>query len=148
MNFAGLKIHNTVMREVMGMFGGYEVKTIGDAFMVAFTSTQDGVNFGLSVHELLRGASWPASLLEDVSICAEQGPLWGGLTVRIGGNSVSTLCTTTFGDCIFKNRTPPSHTLFGSELGSTLCHHTAPTVFTQFVHQKKGKRSTKRVSHS
>ena len=84
---AGLKIHNTVMREVMGMFGGYEVKTIGDAFMVAFTSTQDGVNFGLSVHELLRGASWPASLLEDVSICAEQGPLWGGLTVRIGVNS-------------------------------------------------------------
>ena len=84
---AGLKIHNTVMREVMGMFGGYEVKTIGDAFMIAFTSTQDGVNFGLSVHELLRGASWPASLLEDVSICAEQGPLWGGLTVRIGVNS-------------------------------------------------------------
>ena len=84
---AGLKIHNTVIREVMQVFGGYEVKTIGDAFMIAFTSTQDGVNFGLSVHELLRGASWPASLLEDASICAEQGSLWGGLTVRIGVNT-------------------------------------------------------------
>ena len=84
---AGLKIHNTVMREVMQMFGGYEVKTIGDAFMVAFTSTEDGVNFGLRVHELLREAVWPDSLLEDAPICAEQGPLWGGLTVRIGVNT-------------------------------------------------------------
>ena len=84
---AGLKIHNTVIREVMQMFGGYEVKTIGDAFMVAFTSTQDGVNFSLRVHELLREAVWPDSLLEDAPICAEQGPLWGGLTVRIGVNT-------------------------------------------------------------
>ena len=84
---AGLKIHNTVMREVMQAFGGYEVKTIGDAFMIAFTSTQDGVNFGLRVHELLREAVWPDSLLEDAPICAEQGPLWGGLTVRIGVNT-------------------------------------------------------------
>ena len=84
---AGLKIHNTVIREVMHMFGGYEVKTIGDAFMVAFTSTEDGVNFGLRVHELLREAVWPDSLLEDAPICAEQGPLWGGLTVRIGVNT-------------------------------------------------------------
>ena len=84
---AGLKIHNTVMRKVMQMFGGYEVKTIGDAFMVAFTSTQDGVNFSLRVHELLREAVWPDSLLEDAPICAEQGPLWGGLTVRIGVNT-------------------------------------------------------------
>ena len=84
---AGLKIHNTVIREAMQMFGGYEVKTIGDSFMVAFTSTQDGVNFGLRVHELLREAVWPDSLLEDAPICAEQGPLWGGLTVRIGVNT-------------------------------------------------------------
>ena len=84
---AGLKIHNTVMREVMQMFGGYEVKTLGDSFMVAFTSTEDGVNFGLRVHELLREAVWPDSLLEDAPICAEQGSLWGGLTVRIGVNT-------------------------------------------------------------
>ena len=84
---AGLKIHNTVIREAMQMFGGYEVKTLGDSFMVAFTSTQDGVNFGLRVHELLREAVWPDSLLEDAPICAEQGSLWGGLTVRIGVNT-------------------------------------------------------------
>ena len=84
---AALKIHNAVMREVMQVFGGYEVKTIGDAFMVAFASTADGVNFGLQVQERLREANWPASLLEEAPICAEQGSLWGGLTVRIGVNS-------------------------------------------------------------
>ena len=84
---AALKIHNAVLREVMQVFGGYEVKTIGDAFMVAFASTADGVNFGLKVHERLLEANWPASLLEEAPICAEQGSLWGGLTVRIGVNS-------------------------------------------------------------
>ena len=84
---AALKIHNAVLREVMQVFGGYEVKTIGDAFMVAFASTTDGVNFGLKVQERLREANWPASLLEEAPICAEQGSLWGGLTVRIGVNS-------------------------------------------------------------
>ena len=84
---AGLRIHNAVIRDVMQAFNGYEVKTIGDAFMVAFETTLDGMNFALRVHERLRDAAWPASLLEDAPICAEQGSLWGGLTVRIGVNS-------------------------------------------------------------
>ena len=84
---AGLQIHNAVMREVMRMCGGYEVKTIGDAFMIAFASTCDGVAFGLRVQECLFEADWPASLLEDAPICSRQGSLWGGLTVRIGVNT-------------------------------------------------------------
>ena len=78
---AGLQIHNAVM------CGGYEVKTIGDAFMIAFASTCDGVAFGLRVQERLFEADWPASLLEDAPICCRQGSLWGGLTVRIGVNT-------------------------------------------------------------
>ena len=84
---AGLQIHNAVMREVMRMCGGHEVKTIGDAFMIAFASTCDGVAFGLRVQERLFEADWPASLLEDAPICSRQGLLWGGLTVRIGVNT-------------------------------------------------------------
>ena len=84
---AGLQIHNAVMRDVMRMCGGYEVKTIGDAFMIAFASTCDGVAFGLRVQERLFEADWPASLLEDAPICSRQGLLWGGLTVRIGVNT-------------------------------------------------------------
>ena len=75
------------MRDVMRMCGGYEVKTIGDAFMIAFASTCDGVAFGLRVQERLFEADWPASLLEDAPICCRQGSLWGGLTVRIGVNT-------------------------------------------------------------
>ena len=84
---AGLRIHNAVIRDVMHTFGGYEVKTIGDAFMIAFATTQDGMDFALKVHERLREAEWPPSLMEDAPICAEQGLLWCGLTVCIGINT-------------------------------------------------------------
>ena len=84
---AALKIHNCVLRDVMQAFCGYEVKTIGDSFMIAFAATAEGVCFGLRVQERLLEAAWPASLLEDAPICAPQGSLWGGLTVRIGVNS-------------------------------------------------------------
>ena len=84
---AGLKIHNAVMREAIQDFCGYEVKTIGDAFMVAFATTVDGVNFALQVQERLLKANWPVSLLEGSPICAAQSSLWGGLTVRIGVNT-------------------------------------------------------------
>ena len=80
-----LKIHNRIIREAMDEFEGYEVKTIGDAFMVAFATVLDGVNFGLRVHEALRNATWPAELLH-FRLCADTSPLWGGLTVRIGVN--------------------------------------------------------------
>ena len=84
---ASLKIYNAVMRDVMQEFGGYEVKAIGDAFMAAFAATADSVNFAFRVHERLLTADWPAALLEDAPICAPQGDIWGGLTVRIGVNS-------------------------------------------------------------
>ena len=31
-----LKIHNSLLRELIKLCGGYEVKTVGDAFIVAF----------------------------------------------------------------------------------------------------------------
>ena len=78
----GIRTHNAVMRSVLAEWGGYEVKTIGDAFMVAFDNTRAGVSFGLAVHEALLAAEWPAALLE-VGICRPTA-LWGGLTVRVG----------------------------------------------------------------
>eukprot|EP01059_Diplonema_ambulator_P032693 TRINITY_DN653_c4_g1_i1.p1 TRINITY_DN653_c4_g1~~TRINITY_DN653_c4_g1_i1.p1 ORF type:complete len:735 (+),score=76.40 TRINITY_DN653_c4_g1_i1:58-2205(+) len=80
----GLKIHNSIMRTGLATFHGYEVKTIGDAFMAAFTIPLDAVSFALWVQEELVHADWPSELLLlDHCAWQEQGP-WCGLRVRIG----------------------------------------------------------------
>ena len=80
-----LKVHNVVMRDACRRHGGYEVKTIGDAFMVAFETAEAGVRFGLDVQEQLYVAAWPKDLLQ-LPECAKAGP-WCGLTVRIGAHA-------------------------------------------------------------
>eukprot|EP00754_Rhynchopus_humris_P029580 Rhum_TRINITY_DN15224_c2_g1::Rhum_TRINITY_DN15224_c2_g1_i3::g.145601::m.145601 len=80
-----LKVHNAVMRDACRRHGGYEVKTIGDAFMVAFETAEAGVRFGLDVQEQLYVAAWPRDLLR-LPECAKAGP-WCGLTVRIGAHA-------------------------------------------------------------
>lgn len=39
--------------------GGYEVKSDGDSFMVAFSSVFSAVTYCMSVQEALLGADWP-----------------------------------------------------------------------------------------
>jgi len=59
--FVGLlEAHNRILREALARFGGEEVKTEGDAFMVAFASTADSVRFALAAQEALHAESWPA----------------------------------------------------------------------------------------
>ncbi|KAJ9451477.1 Adenylate cyclase [Diplonema papillatum] len=82
----GLKLHNCIMRTCAASFQGYEVKTIGDSFMVAFETLEDGVNFGLSVHVALLDATWPPSLLELQQCRKDPEGMWGGLKVRIGAH--------------------------------------------------------------
>ena len=83
---AAMRLHNAAIRRAVHAFNGYEVKTIGDAFMVAFADSSDGVGFALRVQEELLEVVWPEELL-DVPMCAWQGPLWCGLAVRIGVNT-------------------------------------------------------------
>ena len=83
----GLLVHNAVIREATERYNGYEVKTIGDAFMLAFQTPLEGMECALQIHQQLRASEWPLSLLEDAKICEPQGALWGGLTVRIGLNT-------------------------------------------------------------
>ena len=86
---SALQEHNDVIRSVIRRCRGYEVKTIGDAFMVAFTSATDALEFGLSVQDELVHADWHPALLEQ-PLCREARnlktgqPIWGGLRVRIG----------------------------------------------------------------
>ena len=84
-----LEMHNAAIREAIDDLKGYEVKTIGDAFMVAFSTSPSAVQFGLKVQESLSLQEWPLTLL-DQPLCAEVrsktdgAPIWAGLRVRIG----------------------------------------------------------------
>ena len=76
-----LKIHNKIIRNCINEFRGYEVKTIGDSFMIAFDSISDGCLFAIEVQEALTKAIWPVNLkLPSVF----EVNSWKGLTVRIG----------------------------------------------------------------
>eukprot|EP01064_Diplonema_japonicum_P001520 TRINITY_DN1098_c0_g2_i1.p1 TRINITY_DN1098_c0_g2~~TRINITY_DN1098_c0_g2_i1.p1 ORF type:complete len:808 (+),score=88.74 TRINITY_DN1098_c0_g2_i1:79-2502(+) len=84
-----LKIHNNTIRSHLDQSKGYEVKTIGDAFMVAFESVPDAVSCALGIQTDLLNAPWPPELLE-LEDCQEDRQdcfkVWSGLRVRIGIN--------------------------------------------------------------
>ncbi|NUN48326.1 MAG: tetratricopeptide repeat protein, partial [Candidatus Brocadiae bacterium] len=52
--------HHALLREALGAAGGHEVKTEGDAFMVAFSSAADAVRFAFLSQEALARERWPA----------------------------------------------------------------------------------------
>eukprot|EP01065_Artemidia_motanka_P049251 TRINITY_DN8103_c1_g1_i1.p1 TRINITY_DN8103_c1_g1~~TRINITY_DN8103_c1_g1_i1.p1 ORF type:complete len:736 (+),score=296.28 TRINITY_DN8103_c1_g1_i1:85-2292(+) len=82
-----LSIHNRVMRRALRDAEGYEVKTIGDAFMVAFADTKNALRFCLMVQTDLNDQDWPEELQEVSAAAREEGahgPIFAGLRVRMG----------------------------------------------------------------
>jgi class 3 adenylate cyclase len=63
--FALLREHNAIVREQIARFGGFEVKTIGDAFMVAFGSARRGVLCAVGIQEAISryGVEYPDQAL-------------------------------------------------------------------------------------
>lgn len=59
-----LTSHNAVMRRLIARHGGYEVKTEGDAFMIAFSSPTVAVRFALECQEQMATAM-PESIRRD-----------------------------------------------------------------------------------
>eukprot|EP01065_Artemidia_motanka_P011757 TRINITY_DN16401_c0_g1_i1.p1 TRINITY_DN16401_c0_g1~~TRINITY_DN16401_c0_g1_i1.p1 ORF type:complete len:790 (+),score=215.04 TRINITY_DN16401_c0_g1_i1:57-2426(+) len=86
--FDTLRQHNTVLRKVLAACSGYEVKTIGDSFMVAFADVLNACHFALDVQVRLVDAEWPPPLLlHDLCkrVDGKAGErLWGGPRVRVG----------------------------------------------------------------
>eukprot|EP01064_Diplonema_japonicum_P037091 TRINITY_DN8605_c0_g1_i1.p1 TRINITY_DN8605_c0_g1~~TRINITY_DN8605_c0_g1_i1.p1 ORF type:complete len:1002 (+),score=81.10 TRINITY_DN8605_c0_g1_i1:75-3080(+) len=78
-----LHLHNKVLRRCLDAHNGYEVKTIGDAFMVAFEGVADACNFGLASQLELQAADWPEEILA-LPQCSCDEDLWAGPRVRIG----------------------------------------------------------------
>jgi predicted ATPase/class 3 adenylate cyclase len=82
-----LELHDRLLRELLAPCSGYEVKTQGDAFMVAFASAVDAVRWCLAVQEALLHAPWPAELLAQPQAREERGArglLYRGFRVRMG----------------------------------------------------------------
>jgi predicted ATPase/class 3 adenylate cyclase len=82
-----LEIQDTVLRAVLERCGGYEVKTQGGSFMLAFSSPWEAVRWCLVAQEALLEAPWPQELLAQPEAAEEVGPrglLNRGLRVRMG----------------------------------------------------------------
>ncbi|CUG87348.1 receptor-type adenylate cyclase, putative [Bodo saltans] len=63
----GLDQHHNMLRDLVSRHSGYEVKTIGDCFMVAFKSASDATRFGLAIQTELFAAEWDPDI-DDVYI--------------------------------------------------------------------------------
>ncbi|CUG06711.1 receptor-type adenylate cyclase, putative [Bodo saltans] len=66
-----LEQHHDTLRVLVTEYNGYEVKTIGDSFMVAFKSASDAVGFGLAIQTVLFAADWPEEI-DDVYVALAQ----------------------------------------------------------------------------
>lgn len=77
-----LKAHDAVMRSSLHRHGGYEVKTEGDAFMVAFPDAAKALDFCLDVQRTLNEHPWSDELLSLKE--AREEPGFRGLRVRMG----------------------------------------------------------------
>ena len=93
-----LELHNLLVRQCLHQHNGYEVKTEGDAFMVAFVSASAATRFCLDVQLSLQNADWPAFLLEQSQVKAICGPSecggFVGLRVRMGVHTGQPRCET------------------------------------------------------
>jgi predicted ATPase/class 3 adenylate cyclase len=82
-----LDVHDQVLRALLVGADGYEVKTQGDSFMVAFASAVEAVRWCLEAQEALLRAPWPEELLRlsDAAVVqGTSGTVHRGLRVRMG----------------------------------------------------------------
>ncbi|QLG70596.1 hypothetical protein HG535_0A05370 [Zygotorulaspora mrakii] len=83
-----IKTHNDVMRRLLRIYGGYEVKTEGDAFMVAFPTPISSLVWCMSVQLKLLSAQWPEEItsIQDGCVILDKNgnKIYQGLSVRMG----------------------------------------------------------------
>jgi adenylate cyclase len=95
----GIKRHNKVMRHYLDLYGGYEVKTEGDAFIVSFPTVTSALLWCMTTQLELLKIEWPSEILatddgrEILDPDSENRQvLYKGLSVRMGMNFGSPLC--------------------------------------------------------
>eukprot|EP00668_Euglena_longa_P016793 GGOE01021097.1.p1 GENE.GGOE01021097.1~~GGOE01021097.1.p1 ORF type:complete len:729 (+),score=202.17 GGOE01021097.1:77-2263(+) len=76
-----LLLHNRIIRRLIKAFGAYEVKTLGDSFMIACRTTRAALDLCLAIQRELRAErKWP----EEVEEFYGSGDRW--LKVRMGAH--------------------------------------------------------------
>ena len=85
---SAIKQHNEVMRRHLRLIGGYEVKTEGDAFMVAFPTVTSALLWAFTIQSQLLEVEWPSEILNSVHggemQDADGNIIFRGLSVRMG----------------------------------------------------------------
>ncbi|KNC47688.1 uncharacterized protein AMSG_03919 [Thecamonas trahens ATCC 50062] len=84
-----IDIHNKLFRELLDKHRGYEVRTEGDSFVVAFHTAAEAVRTAIELQTKLLDLEWPADVLQDrkVPVVEDEATgelLFRGLRVRIG----------------------------------------------------------------
>eukprot|EP00997_Jenningsia_sp_PLL12_P010149 NODE_729_length_1483_cov_110.353556_g602_i0.p1 GENE.NODE_729_length_1483_cov_110.353556_g602_i0~~NODE_729_length_1483_cov_110.353556_g602_i0.p1 ORF type:complete len:397 (-),score=131.91 NODE_729_length_1483_cov_110.353556_g602_i0:291-1367(-) len=83
-----LVIHNNLIRQLKKRYRGYEIKTIGDSFMLAFPTSKDAINFSCVLQQEMMKMEFPEDLYYEDScrtVYSNDGQvLWKGLRVRVG----------------------------------------------------------------
>jgi adenylate cyclase len=83
-----LDTHHALFRRLILQYGGFEVKTEGDAFMVAFGDPVGAARFCIEAQRELMRADWAPELLTDHDAADEEYNgmrIFRGLRVRMGG---------------------------------------------------------------
>ncbi|KAG9120992.1 cysteinyl-tRNA synthetase, partial [Ceratobasidium sp. 392] len=93
---SAMRTHNSLLRRLLRLCGGYEVKTEGDAFIVSFQSAPSALLWCFNVQTGLCAADWPIEILESEDgkeIFGEEGEILArGLSVRMGIHWGAPLC--------------------------------------------------------
>ncbi|KAF2012161.1 PP2C-domain-containing protein [Aaosphaeria arxii CBS 175.79] len=85
---SAIKQHNDLMRRQLRNVGGYEVKTEGDAFMVAFPTVTSALLWCFTIQSHLLDVQWPQEILNSVNgqevVDPDGNVIFRGLSVRMG----------------------------------------------------------------
>ncbi|KAI5302583.1 cysteinyl-tRNA synthetase [Ascosphaera pollenicola] len=83
-----IQIHNELFRRQLGIIGGYEAKTEGDAFMVSFSTATAALLWCFSCQTALLHQPWPTEILEsspgEEEYDSDNNLIYRGLSVRMG----------------------------------------------------------------
>lgn len=93
---SAIKMHNELMRRQLRIIGGYEVKTEGDAFMVAFPTVTSALLWCFTIQSQLLEVQWPQEILNSVNgqevVDSDGNVIFRGLSVRMGIHWGSPVC--------------------------------------------------------